>query len=167
MRAIATGAPYRICCSAVGIAYDTFMDWKATDPEFELLVEQAASKTALRLLRKIEAQVDDNFAAGAWLLERRWPELFSRPEVQLNLIQQNNVAHDHLTIVISAEEAKELNARGEETREKVRAMFAEYQQRRGGKGNGAGGQRTVEVQAEPVKLSSSGELKKPVDLTIP
>jgi len=41
-------------------------------------------------------------------MERRWPELFSRPEVQLNLIQQNNLTENHLSITISAEEVKQI-----------------------------------------------------------
>ena len=28
LKAIAGGAPYTICCAAVGVHIDTFMDWK-------------------------------------------------------------------------------------------------------------------------------------------
>jgi hypothetical protein len=123
------------------------MDWKATDPEFELLVEQAASKTALRLLRKIEAQAEENFAAAAWILERRFPEDFSRPEVQLNL--QTNVVQNNLSITISSEEAKQIETEAAPVRRKVREMMATY---RPGLGNGNGdGQRPMDIQAEPVK----------------
>ena len=86
MRIIATGAPYMICCAATGISYDSFMTWKREDQEFDARVEQAAAKAALRLWNKIEEQTDVTFASAAWLMERCWPELFSRPEVQLNLI---------------------------------------------------------------------------------
>src|SRR5215470_12072855 len=109
LKAIATGAPYVICCKAVGIHFDTFMGWKQTDPEFAAKVEQTSAKAAMRLLGKIEAQATNNFSACAWILERRFPELFSRPEVQLNL--QTNVVQNNLTITIAPQEAKEIEAR--------------------------------------------------------
>jgi hypothetical protein len=120
MQVIATGAPYVICCRAVGIHFDTFMGWKQTDAEFAAKVEQASAKAALRLLGKIEKQADQNFAAASWILERRFPEIFSRPEVQLNLIQQNNLTENHLTITISPEEVREIEDAASPEREKVR-----------------------------------------------
>src|SRR6516162_8478775 len=63
---------------------------------------------------------DVTFASAAWLMERRWPELFSRPEVQLNLIQQNNVTENRLSITISMEEIREIEAEAAPSREKVR-----------------------------------------------
>ena len=82
--------------------------WKREDSEFAARVEEASAKAALRLWDKIEKQADVTFASAAWLMERRWPELFSRPEVQLNLIQQNNLTENHLSITISAEEVKQI-----------------------------------------------------------
>ena len=153
LQAIATGAPYTICCQAVGIHLDTFMGWKQTDTEFAAKVEQTAAKAALRLLGKIEKQATDNFAAASWILERRWPEIFSRPEVQLNL--QTNVVQNNLTITIASEEIREIEAQAEPVREKVGRTFAAY---RPGHGNGNGeGPNTVEVDLELVK--------RPEDLT--
>jgi hypothetical protein len=147
MRAIATGAPYTICCAACGIHYDTFMTWKRTDPVFAAKVEQVASRAALRLLGKIEKHADENFAASAWILERRFPQAFSRPEVQLNL--QTNVVQNNLSITISSEEVRAIEAEAAPVREKVREMMATY---RAGLGNGDGhGERTVDVEAEAVK----------------
>jgi hypothetical protein len=91
LAAIETGAPYRIACAACSISEDSFTEWRRKDPVFAAQVEKAAGKTALRLLKKIEKCADENFSAAAWILERRFPSDFSRPEVQLNLIQQNNV----------------------------------------------------------------------------
>jgi hypothetical protein len=148
LKAIATGAPYVICCKAVGIHFDTFMGWKQTDPEFAAKVEQVSAKAALRLLGKIEEQATNNFSACAWILERRFPELFSRPEVQLNLIQQNNTTLNALSITISPEEVRAIEAEAEPCRQRVKEMFAAYRPtlRIGGNGDG---QRTVDVQAEP------------------
>jgi hypothetical protein len=48
-------------------------------------------QTALRMLKRIEAHGEENFSALAWILERRFPSDFSRPEVQMNLAVQNNI----------------------------------------------------------------------------
>ena len=89
LAAIETGAPYRVACLACGISDDAFTEWRRKDPEFAARVNTAAGKTALRLLKKIEARAEDNFSAAAWMLERRFPDSFSRPEVQVGI--QNNV----------------------------------------------------------------------------
>jgi hypothetical protein len=152
LKVIATGAPYMICCAARGLAYDSFMTWKREDLEFAARVEEASAKAALRLLSKIEKQADVNFASAAWLLERRWPEIFSRPEVQLHLVQQSNVTENRLSITISAEELRQIEAEAAPARERVRKMFEAYRPTLPGNGNGHGqSQRTVDVQAESVK----------------
>jgi hypothetical protein len=97
-----------------------------THPVFAQQVEQVSGQTALRLLKKIKAQGKENFSACAWLLERRFPENFSRPEVQLNLAVQNNVVENHLTIQITAAEAEAIEARAEPVRQRVAAMFERY-----------------------------------------
>jgi hypothetical protein len=126
------------------------MTWKRQDLIFAEQVEQAAAKAALRLWNKIEEQTDVIFASAAWLMERRWPEIFARPEVQLNLIAQSNTTVNALSITISPEEIREIEAEAAPAREKVRKMFAAY--RPGALGNGNGqAQRTVDVRALPVK----------------
>ena len=101
---------------------------------------------ALRLSR-IESGVD-GWQGSAWLAERLMPHRYSKPEVQLNL--QTNVVQNNLTITISPEELKEIEAEAAPAREKVRKMFAAH--RPGGLGNGDGQRkRTIDVQAEPVK----------------
>jgi hypothetical protein len=147
MRVIATGAPYMICCAATGVSYDSFMTWKREDLEFAARVEEASAKAALRLLAKIEKQGDENFAASSWILERRWPEIFSRPEVQLNL--QTNVVQNNLTITIAPEELREIEAQAAPVREKVRQMVAAYRPGALGNGNGSGA-CAGDIQAEPV-----------------
>jgi hypothetical protein len=142
--ALKTGAPYRIACMACGITDDTFANWRKADPEFAQQVEKVSGQTALRLLKKIEAQGKENFSACAWLLERRFPESFSRPEVQLNLIQQNNVVENHLTIRITAEEYAAIEAQNEPVRRRVEEMFQKY---RPGLGNGEKVHCEVEVEA--------------------
>ena len=110
---------------------------------------------ALRLLAKIEKQADENFSAAAWILERRFGENFARPEIQCNMLAQNNVTDNHLTIVISAEEAKQLNAEGEECREKVRTMLEDYQLGRSNGNQNANGSVSLEVQEKFANLPAA------------
>ena len=42
-------------------------------------------------LDTIKVASRDNWSAAAWLLERRHPEMFSKPEVQLSLAVQQNL----------------------------------------------------------------------------
>jgi hypothetical protein len=148
MRVIATGAPYLICCASTGVSYDSFMTWKREDPEFAARVEEASAKAALRLLSKVEKQGNENFAANCWILERRWPELFSRPEVQLNL--QTNVVQNTLSITISAAEADQIEAKSEPVRQRVKEMFAAYQPALRAQGNG---DEARAVELETVKTA--------------
>jgi len=131
------------------------MDWKRADPDLAEWVEKTAAQSAMRLLGKIHKHATDNFAAASWILERRFPELFSRPEVQLNL--QTNVVQSNLTIIIAPEEVREIEAQAAPIRDKVQQMVAAYRPGALGNGNGSGA-RTVDVQAEPVE-------KQPEDLT--
>jgi hypothetical protein len=60
-------------------------------------------------------------------MERRWPELFSRPEVQLNLIQQNNTTVN----ILPSQEIREIEAVAEPVRTSVREMFDRYKPNHG------------------------------------
>jgi transposase len=123
--AIETGAPYRIACMAVGITDDTFTNWRRKDPVFAAQVAQASGKTALRLLKKIEANADENFSAAAWILERRFPESFSRPEIQLAAVH-NQISLTSNTLVVTAETAGALAARSAPVHAKVEQLFASH-----------------------------------------
>ena len=81
-----------------------------------------------------------DWKALAWSLERTEASSFARPEVQLNLIQQNNMTENNLSITIGPEEAKQIEAAAEPFRERVKALYAAY--RPGAQGNG-NGQRTA------------------------
>jgi acyl-CoA-binding protein len=78
----------------------------------------------------------------------------SRPEVQLNLVQQNNTTVNSLTITISAEEVKELETQAAPERERVKQMFAAYRQ---GTIDYSDGEkpRILDVQAEQVDTEST------------
>ena len=149
LRAIETGLPYTLCCRLAGVSYDSFMTWKREDPVLNQQVEAAAAKAAARLLSKIERQARNNFAAAAWILERRFPELFSRPGVQLNV--SNTANHNALSLTISLEEAKRIEAKAAPIREAARQMLEQYLQRRNGAGSPNGDVSAEVVDAERVK----------------
>ena len=140
---IETGAPYRIACMACGISEDTFIEWRRKDPVFAQQVEKVSWQTALRLLKKIEAQGEKEFQANCWILERRFFESFSRPEVQLNLAIQNNVTENNLTIQITGAEYAVIEAEATKQREQVRKMFEHYRPQTLGNG-----ERTGEIEVE-------------------
>jgi hypothetical protein len=127
LAAIETGAPYRIACLACGISDDAFTEWRRKDPIFARQVEVASGKTALRLLKKIEKNADENFSAAAWLLERRFPESFSRPEIQLGLTVNNQVTNN--TLVISVEQAERLARRNQSIDKQLDEISRTYEAR--------------------------------------
>jgi hypothetical protein len=154
LKAISEGAPYALACGAAGISTDTFVSWRRADPAFQAEIDRVEAECALRRLRKIEKHGDENFAACCWLLERRHPEMFGRPEIQLNLISQSNTVENSLTINITAEEYAAIEAQNEPVRRRVEEMFERY---RPGLGNGDTGSR--EIDASPV---SEPEREPPV-----
>jgi hypothetical protein len=126
--AISRGAPYRIACSACGISEDAFAHWRRKDPAFQRRVDEADGKMALRLLGKIEKHSDETFAAAAWMLERKFPESFSRPEIQL-MAAHNHTVVNSLSITISAEQARELATRSGAMTTRVAKLFSDWQNR--------------------------------------
>jgi hypothetical protein len=122
LEAIAGGAPYTICCAAVGVHIDTFMDWKRRDPEFARQVERVAAQGALKRLKKIEQHGEENFAALSWMLECRYPQEFSRPEVQLSVNQSVSTGPQNV-VVIGPERAAILANRHEQIRAKTRELL--------------------------------------------
>jgi hypothetical protein len=134
LKLVATGAPYSICAASVGLHPDTLMDWKREDSEFAAQVEKAAAKSALRLLGKIEKHGEDNFQSLAWILERRFPSDFSRPEIQFQI--NNNTLNQTVnnTLVVTAEVADVISSRVRDVDAKIEKLLKD---KRSGNGNGA------------------------------
>jgi len=90
--AIASGAPFNLACQAAGLQPATFCDWRRRDPAFALEVDQAAARGTISRLNEIEAQGRGGaWQALSWLVERRHPADFAKPEVALNIGIQNNL----------------------------------------------------------------------------
>ena len=118
-----------------GINEVTLTRWKR-DQEFCRKIKNAVSTRLAMRLSKIESGAD-GWQGTAWLLERLYPQRFSRPEVQISLQNTFNPTTNVLTIVISKEEYQQINAQAEESRTKIREMFAAYRPGALSKGNGA------------------------------
>jgi hypothetical protein len=158
LAAIETGAPYRIACMACGISDDAFANWRRKDPSFADRVNKAAGQTALRLLKKIEKNADENFSAAAWLLERRFPESFSRPEIQLGLTVNQTMNNN--VLVISVEQAESLSRRNKLLDKQLDEVAREYESRRGSAGNSTEMLREVEVESSS-SLVATGPIALP------
>lgn len=94
LQGIQLGLPYELACSNAGITFQTMRNWikrgeKAKSGEyFEFLegVKVAEGKGSLQLLSTIRQSANEgHWQAGAWILERRYPQHFSlrqRPEIE-------------------------------------------------------------------------------------
>jgi transposase len=105
--AIKEGVPYRLACMAAGISYECFSKWRQNDPDFDRQVEELVAKPAIDLFKVIRDQAPETWQAGAWALERRFPEMFAKPEAQLNITAQaavvngNGGPHNVQMVVVS------------------------------------------------------------------
>jgi hypothetical protein len=105
--AIKEGVPYKLACMAAGITYDCFLKWRQDDPDFHRQVEELVAKPAIDLFKIIRQQAPETWQSGAWALERRFPEMFAKPEAQLNIVAQaavvngNSTPHNVQMVVVS------------------------------------------------------------------
>jgi hypothetical protein len=156
------GLPLKFAAQAGDIDAETLSQWRAKDPEFERALSQARLEAVEKRWQQIQKAAEDRLDADgklvkvgdwkslAWQLERSYPAEFARPEFQLNLA--SNVVQNNLTITISPEEAKEIEAQAAPVREKVRKMLEAY---RPGLGNGNG------QSAAPISPTDKGEKVRP------
>jgi hypothetical protein len=70
---------------------------------------------------------------AAWMLERKYPTQFAKPEIQLSF--NNSYTQNNLTLHISGAEAKQIEQEAKPVRDAVSNMFARY---RPALGNGNG-----------------------------
>lgn len=92
------GAPNKSIAAALGIAESTFYRWTSTP-------KTSNQRELSEGLKKAEADYDNallgiiakaaqerDWKAAAWLMERRHPELYSRPEVRAKLLQDGGAS---------------------------------------------------------------------------
>jgi hypothetical protein len=74
-----------------------------------------------------------NWCGAAWMLERKYPTQFAKPEIQLSF--SNSYTQNNLSISITSAEAKALEKEANPIRDAVSSMFQRY---RPALGNGNG-----------------------------
>ena len=101
LKAIAKGVPYKAACQCADLSLFTFNEWRKNDSAFAEKVRRADLEAIGRNVDLIQhAAEKGDWRAAAWLLERRCPESFSKPEIQLN--QQIAVKSDNLWSTIDS-----------------------------------------------------------------
>ena len=160
--AIRIGVPYKLACMAAGISYDCFSNWRREDPVFDAEVEHAAAEPAVKLFKTIREQALETWQAGAWALERRYPEMFAKPEAQLNVVATAQAAAPGPTnvVVVGPERAAILLSR----HEKIRARTIELVNKAGaGQGERPAGSESGNGQSEVVARQAELPVLEPVD----
>ncbi len=75
---ISKGVPLSAAASGSGINKSTLHRWRNEKEEFAEMVEQAIGVSESRLITQIST--DEDWRAKAWILERRFPERWSKRE---------------------------------------------------------------------------------------
>ena len=83
LEAIARGLPYEAACALSGLSFRTFCDWRRQDPSFAQKVDHAGAQPIKRHLQLLEKAAPNHPKISMWFLERRDPEHWGSPEVQL------------------------------------------------------------------------------------
>ena len=119
-----SGLPLHFCAQAGSITYETLLQWRKQDPEFDQLLQTARLKAVERRWKRIEqaaiGSVDNppDWKADAWSLERTYPQHFGRPDIQLSVNQSVSSGPTNV-VVLGPERAKLLASRYAEIRAKT------------------------------------------------
>lgn len=81
--AIRLGATYQLACNYAGISHETFHQWRKTKPEFSEAITQAEGEAAIKWLDLVNKGAQELPQWAAWMLERRYPEMYGRNRVEL------------------------------------------------------------------------------------
>jgi|SRR6267378_1703418 len=88
----------------------------------------AVKKAEVARLQKYIIKIRDgkqrDWVRIAWFLERRYPERFARPEIQMSF--SNSYTQNNLQINISSQEAKAIEKEANPIRDAVTGMFQKY-----------------------------------------
>lgn len=85
--AVRKGLPLKLAAAAGGVSFNTFVRWRndGSNPDgpphfrqFLNQLRQAEAEAAERYLALIEKSGKTNWQAAAWILERRYPDLFGK-----------------------------------------------------------------------------------------
>ena len=81
---VSKGIPMRQAAQALGISESTFHRWRRDKEEFSEMIGQAIGVSESRLITEISSCED--WRAKAWILERRFPDRWSkREQIDMNV----------------------------------------------------------------------------------
>ena len=81
---VSKGIPMRQAAQALGISESTFHRWRREKEDFAEMIDQAIGVSESRLITEIS--VNEDWRAKAWILERRFPERWSkREQIDMNV----------------------------------------------------------------------------------
>ena len=84
LQALEVGATHRIAAQFAGVHVSTLQAWLAENREFSDAAKLSESKASIMSLAAIRtAAQGGQWQAGAWLLERRYPEEYGRRQVEV------------------------------------------------------------------------------------
>lgn len=69
----------------VHVHHTTVGRWRQDDLEFDAALRAAEAAFIEEQTENIRGAGKRNWCASAWLLERKWPQFFSQPQIQLNM----------------------------------------------------------------------------------
>jgi hypothetical protein len=69
----------------VHVHHTTIGRWRQDDPEFDAALRAAEAAFIEEQTQNIRGAGKRNWQASAWLLERKWPQFFSQPQIQLHM----------------------------------------------------------------------------------
>ena len=76
LAALEQGASYQIAADKAGIARSTLHRWRNDFEDFEADCKKAEARGATKLLENIQTAADKDWRAAAWLLEKRYPDIY-------------------------------------------------------------------------------------------
>ena len=81
---VSKGIPMRQAAQSLGISESTFHRWRRDKEEFSEMIDQAIGVSEARLISEIS--VHEDWRAKAWILERRFPDRWSkREQIDMNV----------------------------------------------------------------------------------
>jgi len=87
VEAIRRGMPLKLAAAAGGVSYNTFVRWRndGSNPDgpphlkaFLNQIRMVEAEAAQRIVGLIESAAEKSWQAAAWMLERRYPEIYGK-----------------------------------------------------------------------------------------
>jgi hypothetical protein len=82
---VRNGLSVRHAAERLHVHHSTVGRWRNELPEFDVAILAAEAEFIEAQVANIRTAAKTSWQASAWLLERKFPEFYSQPQVQLNL----------------------------------------------------------------------------------